>query len=244
MKSVTLVGIDGLGKAVNFYIKIFELCNREFKFEKNILFTSAQSRTIDISDGISIDFIQIPKLNYREFNEFCLTELNPFVETSHILTVQTDGFVSNGKMWKDEYYEYDYIGQPWLNPDGKTFTNFPWVNSYENSVGEGGFTLRSKKLLESILKIDRNTIKNSVHSGVNEDVFISSYAREFLKSEGCKFATPEIGSEFCAGMRDFNFDKLESSFGFHAQPYVEEVLNRYGKKYSENYNDFIVDYKK
>jgi hypothetical protein len=241
MSNVTLVGIDGLGKAVDFYIKIFELCNREFKVEKNLLFTSATHRTVDIFNDIEIDFIQIPKLNYKEFNEFCLTSINEFIDTTHIITVQTDGFICNGDMWKDEYFEYDYVGQPWLNPDGKTFTNFPWVNSYEKSVGEGGFTLRSKKLLEALSNIDINFIKNCINSGANEDVFISSYVRDYLESEGCRFATPEIGMEFCAGIRDSN--RLNTSFGFHTQTYVEEVLKRYEKKYSEDYREFIFDYK-
>jgi hypothetical protein len=238
MKNLTLVAIDGLGIAIDFYIKIFELCNKEIHFEKNILFTAAKSYSSDIPENLQIDFIEIPELTYQEFNKFCLTEINPFITTSHIIMVQTDGFICNGKNWKDSYFEYDYIGQPWLD-DGSG--KFHWVRSYEESVGEGGFTLRSKKLLETLSKIDKIAIEN--YFG-NEDVFISSYARDFLNSNGCKFATPEIGTEFCAGLNNFNFDNLQTSFGFHANEYVEEALNIYKKRYDIDYIEDITNYKK
>ena len=237
MKNLTLVAIDGLGIATDFYIKLFELCNKEINFENNILFTSAPVDSIYSPENIKINFVQIPKLTYTQFNKFCLTEINSHITTSHIIMIQTDGFICNGENWKDEYFDYDYIGQPWLEDEPGSF---PWVKSYEESVGEGGFTLRSKKLLETLCNIDRSIIDNYQ---ANEDIFISSYARDFLKSQGCKFATPEIGIQFCAGYY-IDFNKLDSAFGFHAQPYVEEVLNRYKSKYGIDYTNSEINYKK
>jgi len=235
MKNLTLVGIDGLGIGIDSYIQIFELCSKEMKFEKIVLFTSAPGYTVDIPDNLSIDFIQIPKLSYDQFNTFCLKNVNEFVTTSHALFVQTDGFICNGSNWKDEYFEYDYIGQPWLNEGTNRFS---WVINDENSVGEGGFSLRSKKLLELV----SNIVEDGKSYG-QEDVFISSVIRNYLIENGCKFATPEIGTQFCAGLHNFNYNKLDSSFGFHANEYVEEVLTRYKNKYNLDYINNIINYK-
>ncbi len=238
--SLTLVGIDGLGVGIDSYIRIFELCSKELEFEKILLFTSAPGYSVDIPADLQIDFIQLPKLTYKEFNTFCLTGVTEFVETSHVLFVQTDGFICNGSNWKDYYYDYDYIGQPWIQRPG---VSFPWVRNVEESVGEGGFSLRSKKLLQLVSSLDYEMIRNAVQGGYQEDVFISSYLRDYLTGQGCKFATPEIGSQFCSGLHEFNYDKLDTSFGFHANEYVEEVLSRYYKKYGLNYHKDVINYK-
>jgi hypothetical protein len=239
--TLTLVGIDGLGIGIDFYINIFELCHKEQRFEKTILFTAAEGYHADIPEGLQIEFVHIPKMSYKQFNAFCLINVAEFINTTHALFVQTDGFICNGSNWKDDYFEYDYIGQPWINREG---VNFPWVKSERQSVGEGGFSLRSKKLLDLVSNIDHNIIYSSIEHGCQEDVFICSYIRDYLEQQECLFATPEIGTQFCAGLYQFSYDKLDSSFGFHANEYVEEVLKRFKHKYNLDYLNNIINYKK
>jgi hypothetical protein len=56
--------------------------------------------------------------------------------------VQYDGMAANKMHWSDDYYNYDYIGAPW--PD-----RFTWIRP-EEKVGNGGFSLRSMKLIEAL----------------------------------------------------------------------------------------------
>jgi len=238
MKNITLVGIDGLGVEINTYIRIFDLCSKEFKFDKGIIFTNAPAYSVDIPDNLDISFISIPKLSYREFNCFCILNVAQFINTSHALFVQPDGFVCNGKNWEDVFFDYDYIGNPWV-ADKQTNMFPPFVKSYDDSVGNGGFSLRSKKLMDLLTTIDLNIVKSMVDNGTNEDVFISSVARAFLISNGCKFATPELGKKFSAAYADYG-DKLENSFGFHSPAFVKDALELYKNRHGCDYgNDMI-----
>ena len=73
----------------------------------------------------------------RAYSEFILRRLPAYVTTSHCLLVQWDGHVLNGSRWRDEFLSYDYIGASWPQfPDG-------------HDVGNGGFSLRSRALLQA-----------------------------------------------------------------------------------------------
>src|SRR5579864_3539003 len=60
-------------------------------------------------------------------------EVPQHVKTSHILTVQWDGWVLDGSLWESTWLDTDYIGAPWWYTDGF-------------NVGNGGFSLRSVEL--------------------------------------------------------------------------------------------------
>ena len=230
--NITLVGIDGLGTEYESYITIFDLCSRELNFFKKILFTCA-----DISPVDGIDIIKIPKLSYKDYQLFCLNGVAKHIKTDYALFIQSDGFINDGKNWTNEFLEYDYVAQPWLHD---TIPNrFPWVSSPEESVGEGGFSLRSKKLLDLISSLGEEQLKQYVNSGANEDIVISVILRKYLKQSGCKICPPDLGKKFCAGINNFNLSKLDTSFGFHAVEYIKPVLEKYKQKYNLNLDDMI-----
>jgi hypothetical protein len=116
-----------------------------------------------------------------------LNSLN--LDYSHVLVIQHDGFVINGSEWSNEFLEYDYIGAPWLYIDGR-------------NVGNGGFSLRSKKLLE--LTEDKPVLGP-------EDECIGRLWRGSLEISGCKFAPEHIASKFSY---ELNPPKGKT-FGFH-----------------------------
>lgn len=103
--------------------------------------------------------------SYIEYNLFILYSLDQLIETEFALIVQNDGFVINGDNWKEEFFEYDYIGAPifdiyrknsignWMNDltmeerkiflkNSKFYHNKEWIIPQN-----GGFSLRSKKIL-------------------------------------------------------------------------------------------------
>lgn len=243
MNTLTLLGIDGLGIGVQFYIKIFELCCKEFnRFKEIKLFTAAENPTNTIND-LNIEFIKIPKLSYADFNVFCLLDVAKHVNTTHALFVQTDGFVNEGKLWNEDYFNYDFVGQPWLHDSGEIV--HPWVTDKNESVGEGGFCLRSKKLMDIIAAIDPTIIKTLVYNyKINEDILICKHFRDALKAAGCKFIDPASGKKFCAGINNNDVSKLSGSFGFHANEYVIPVLEKYKQKYGIDYTKDVIKYKK
>jgi hypothetical protein len=85
-----------------------------------------------------IERIRIPPLrSATAYSHFMLHDLLEHVSTDFALVVQWDGFVINPAMWQDEFLSWDYIGAPWPQfRDG-------------HDVGNGGFSLRSRRLLEA-----------------------------------------------------------------------------------------------
>ena len=94
-----------------------------------------------------IKAVLIPKLDFLGYSKFILQDLYRYVQTSHCLVIQADGFVLNPDRWQPKFLEYDYIGAPW--PEKLTLHPTQQIlDMKQNQVGNGGFSLRSKKLLE------------------------------------------------------------------------------------------------
>ena len=106
---------------------------------------------------------------------------------------QWDGFVLDPDRWEDHFLDFDYIGAPWPQfHDG-------------HDVGNGGFSLRSRKLLEACR--DRRFIAEHP-----EDVSIGRTNRELLENGyGIAFADRAIAARFA-------FERSSPgtpAFGFH-----------------------------
>lgn len=146
----------------------------------------------------------------KKYSNFCLKELNNYVETEFCLLIQYDGFILNPNIWTDEFLKYDYIGCV----DDKEI-DIALVNSEDDRlVGNGGFSLRSKKLLNILQSSKEIDIEKNPNFG--EDRIISSLCRDFLKEQGIKFAQKDIANIFAT---DTSKEKLSSknikSLGFH-----------------------------
>lgn len=156
-------------------------------------------------DGV--ETIVIPTINsQKEYSKFCIKELNKYFDTEFVLIIQHDGFVIDGNQWTDEFYNYDYIGSTWLYTDGR-------------NVGNGGFSIRSKKLQE-ILSND-----NLIELYHPEDEVIGRMYRSYLESNGIVFATEEIADKFSYELRE----PIQKTFGFHGNfhyPFRETVVIR------------------
>ena len=100
-----------------------------------------------------IEYVPIAPMNsVDDYNCMIFQDLHKYFNTSHCLIVQADSFVVNSRLWKNEFLEYDYIGGPWPN---KIEINPNLILHLEkNPVGNGGFSLRSKKLVEATSKIN------------------------------------------------------------------------------------------
>lgn len=195
LNNVTILCVDGINPDIG--LKALKYSMKHIIFGKSILLSHINPG--NIPDNII--FEQIPKLTHDTYSQFMLHELYKYVDTDYCLTIHDDGFVINPHLWNDEFLQYDYIGAPWLH----TVQYF----GEKYRVGNGGFSLRSKKLIN----LCRN-IKTKGH----EDAAISIYYRDALEQYGCKFAPVDVAMKFSLEEQipecEFN---LNNTFGFHGR---------------------------
>ena len=145
-------------------------------------------------DEAGIEVRRIEPLRSRdEYSQFVLKSLLSHVDTPHVLLVQWDGYAVNPDAWRDDFLDVDYIGAKWFwHTDGMR-------------VGNGGFSLRSRKLLEA-LQDPRVVLVEA------EDVTIGRSARPLLEREhGIRYAT-EAQADAFAFEAAYPIGK---PFGFH-----------------------------
>jgi len=117
-----------------------------------------------------------PDINSKEaYSNYCIDHMHEHISTSHVLIFQYDGYVHNWMAWDNDWLQYDYIGAPWHYQDGM-------------DVGNGGFSLRSKRLMELASQIVK--IKHP------EDHHICRTYRRELEGHGMKFAPREVAEKF------------------------------------------------
>lgn len=197
---VTSVNVQRAIKALQYSVK-----NIEFK---NVLLLTSEECVLDNIDVIKIN----PILNTDEYSKFIVYELHKYINTEFALIIQEDGFVVNAEQWDDLFLEYDYIGAPWPIPED----DFSFKDSYGNlqRVGNGGFSLRSKKLLR--LASELGLEWKSYFGFYNEDGFFCCHNKHIYEANGCKFAPIDVASKF-----SFETPVPENNgiltFGFHGK---------------------------
>lgn len=154
-----------------------------------------------------INFKKCNKLKtIDDYNYFMLFELCNYIETNYVIVVQHDGYVLRPNKWLNEFYDYDYIGAPW--PKNLHYTK----EGVNIRVGNGGFSFRSKKLLNILNTLNLSFTDNGT-GFYNEDGVICNYYRKILEDNGIKFASAEIASKFSY---ELNCDEtVDEPFGFH-----------------------------
>lgn len=218
LSKITLVTIDGTGKDTAKILEVIDICTRKVKFGSVILITA--DHNLESNDKITIH--KIEKMTYPEYNTFCITELNSYVNTEFCLIVQTDGYICNPRNWNDEFYNYDYIGCPWMDA-GPGY--FPWVTEPKYQVGCGGFCLRSKKLLQAGANLNKEFISRMSNAGMGEDIVICVSLRNYFEKMDCVFPTGEFAKKFALGSAPVTEEQLENTFGFHNGTYIPMVTN-------------------
>jgi len=139
-----------------------------------------------------IEYIQAPLINTtKDYSDLLLTGLRQYVTGTHVLIIQWDSFILHPEVWTHDFLQYDYIGAAWPHhPD--------------TPVGNGGFSLRSVKLLEA-LESPRITKRHP------EDFCICVDNKTTLENQfGIRFAPAEVAEQFAVERSDWH-----PAFGFH-----------------------------
>jgi hypothetical protein len=187
LDSVTLVAVSSVAFSHTLQALRASMAQAQFA---DVLLLSDQPPAAELE---GIRWIEIPCLGSRvEYSRFMLRGLAEHIPTSHALCVQWDGFVLHGSAWDPAFLEYDYIGAPWPH-----FTD-------AHNVGNGGFSLRSRRLLEACcdLPFDGTQL---------EDVLICRQWRPELERRGVRFAPDPVA-------RRFAYERTSPrghEFGFH-----------------------------
>lgn len=152
------------------------------------------------------EFIPVPRMTSKDdYSRFMLYDLARHIKTEFALVIQYDGYVVRPERWREEFLNYDYIGAPW--PEGL-------FRDGERSirVGNGGFSLRSQKLLNSFSALGL-PFDDRGHGHLNEDGMICHYYRRELEQAGIRFAPPEVAARFSRELKCR--ETVARPFGFH-----------------------------
>lgn len=166
-------------------------CLQHIRFGEVVFFTDKH---------VTFPRIIIPEIkSKREYSYWIIHQLGKHLQTPFALICQWDGFVVNHKAWTNEFLNYDYIGSPWP----------PWEdNNYRpDTVGNGGFSLRSKKLCDLVSRLAPACFEN-------EDRVICEDRREQLENQGIKFAPVKLAWQFSC--ENDNYEEYHS-FGIHGE---------------------------
>ena len=243
LQNTTLVTISSVD--IELTLLSLVISNLNANFNRVLFFTSERIDQKYLELFPQLEIIKIhPIKSLVEYSRFIIKELNSFIETEFCLVTQGDGFIINPQLWSEEFLNYDYIGAPWrknshlVNSQGQTVDI---LDLNKNRVGNGGFSLRSKKLLEVCSQLDFDHIKTS---SLSEDLIICHYFYDWFTAKSIKFAPLEVAIKFSCEqpIEELENFSWENTFGFHGKPHVISVLNKlsqdwYGYFNSEKYQN-------
>lgn len=168
-----------------------------------------------------IEYLRIPAVNLEGYNWIVLRLLHRYIDTSHCLIVQPDGFIVAPERWEQAFLDYDYIGAPWPAQIFVRQTPEWTLDLDRNRVGNGGFSLRSKKLLDAVARIPADALTFRV---MNEDVVICHYLHDTLTAAGITYAPLELAARFAVETEEAVPGlKLGTTFGFHGKHLLERA---------------------
>jgi len=203
LPDVTLICVDT--RTHEQAIEAMHRSQAHIRFGKSVLIGASPSESqLRLTQASGIEWRTIsPLRSIGDYSRFVLQELVTHIETSHALIVQWDGFVTHPALWQPDFLACDYIGPPWFKKD------------QIGAVGNGGFSLRSRKLLAATA-----TLPYDGHSP--EDRVICIDHRALLESRhAIRFAPPELARRF--GVEQ---GPRVDAFGFHGIEHFAHELSR------------------
>lgn len=203
LPDVTLVAADSGQEALTRVA--LEDCTNRAVFGDHIILGD-QPHEIEPGGGYHHQHVISTCASLQEWSELIWYVAPRYVQTSHMLVVQWDSWIINPEAWDPTWIAYDYIGAPWhWHPEG-------------SNVGNGGFSLRSKRLMIYLAQ-NRKTLP----LGMPEDDVICRRYRPHLEEAGFKFADHHTAGRFSMERSKWT---LDVPFGFHGMYNWPKVLTR------------------
>jgi hypothetical protein len=159
-------------------------------------------------DAFRVEYIE-PLQGRHAYSRYVLDQLMHHVHTSHALIFQWDGFVLDASRWRPEFLEYDYIGAIWPSTLGN--------RERSQSVGNGGFCLRSSRLMRAVAAMPR-----AETSQAEDEVICLELADRLVREHQVRFAPPAVAKHFSVEYMSLpTYEQREphlactETFGFH-----------------------------
>jgi hypothetical protein len=184
----------------------------------------------DSLPGITIHNVRIRDfVNFMDdINELCLVHIPRIVASDFNIIIQADGYALNAAAWTPDFLDYDYIGAVWPWLENAPYWKLP-------VVGNGGFSLRSRKLYAALTDLQPNwrstawqadprfahpfytAIRPDGTRWVPEDTLICLWHADILREKyRIRFAPPELANRFSVETKHpFTEYWIGKSLGFH-----------------------------
>jgi hypothetical protein len=199
LPQVTLCCVDTRLPALA--LKAMQASMAHVQFAEALLFTSPLHGLTHVPDTVKVIELNTIR-SIEDYSHFLLKGMRPYLRTSHMLIVQWDGYVVDPSMWRPEFLAMDYIGAVWPQFDDN------------HRVGNGGFSLRSAKLLHALEQ-------DEIRAQHPEDICIARTNRTMLENGwGIKFADEALAHQFASERER----ATRASFGFHGVSNFVNVL--------------------
>jgi hypothetical protein len=200
LPTVTLACVDT--RLPMLALQAMRRCLDQIEFARAVLLTDPAVVAAPPPEAAGIELVPITIDSVPAYSEFMLRGLAAHVHTDHVLIVQWDGYVLDAAQWDPAFLDQDYIGAPLRGEPP------------QRAVGNGGFTLRSRRLLLA-MQDPEMVVRHP------EDVCICHDNRERLERvHGLRFAPLELASRFA-------YERVEPAgptFGFHGLFNLHRVL--------------------
>jgi len=203
-RDVTLCCVD----CVNPDLAAFalDMSRRGAEFSR-VLLLSHQKPSV-LPDGI--EFQRLPsKMDKDGYNLFMLQMLCSYLDTTHVVTIQTDGWLLRPELFDRRWLEYDYIGAPWSKER--------W-HAGRSLVGNSGCCLRSKELLHlTAVLADEKLIRKECRGEIYDDVVTCYVLHDKLAELGMSFADPNTAADFAIELSTRHGQFIGETCGYHGR---------------------------
>lgn len=135
-----------------------------------------------------------PLRSRQDYSEFVIRQMAEHIQTPYVLIVQWDGYVLDASQWDPAFLSWDYIGAPWPTPEGQ-------------AVGNGGFCLRSRRLLDAMA----DPVFHQGQIEFEDRVICETYRPLLEKRYGVRFSPVAVAHRFSHE----HYLPDSKTFGFH-----------------------------
>jgi hypothetical protein len=199
-------------------LRIGYMTSRHVNFAEKVIY-SAQKVECETYD---FKVVKIDSVPFDHYTGWVLKNFQHLFTTPYMINFHADGMIQNPASWTNDFLKYDYVGAPW--PD-------------DFQTGNGGFTLRSKRLCQLAGQIDVSHHVPQKGIEDNEDVLICRKYRQYFIDAGCQFAPPELAARFSTEHYSPDKKMFHRSFGFHE---IEKLWDENLKVHRRIYLDSLL----
>jgi hypothetical protein len=226
LPDVTLVTVSSLDLLDTIDALVYNLRGVEFASVKLISHEKPQGLPAQVEFG------RCEKItNLDEYSKFMIYDLGEFIDTPYCLTVQRDGVIVNPQRWRDEFLNFDFIGAPWPEDDAFRDPAGTLIR-----VGNGGFSLRSRKFLQ-VAKTEKIPFVSSTNC-LHEDAWQCVVNRATYLKNGIRFAGIDTAKYFS---HEFNVPEIKGikPFGFHKYRKQNRFYPRFPSRFQRYLRKFL-----